>query len=104
MFIPIAVTSLAVLAAVQGVAWLFGVLVGETEVGGLVGPAGADAPIKDLITSIGQPLGFAVGAGAVIAHLCLLDRGSDSGVDRLLPADVQPLLADRLRPARRQPC
>ena len=80
VFLPIAVTSLAVLAAIQGVAWLFGVLVGETHVGGLVGPAGADAPIKDLITSIGQPLGFAVGAGAVIAHLSLLDRGSDSGV------------------------
>ena len=80
VFIPIAFTALAVLAAVQGVAWLFGVLVGETEVGGLVGPAGAEAPIKDLITSIGQPLGFAVGAGAVIAHLCLLDQDRDSGV------------------------
>jgi hypothetical protein len=79
VFIPIAVTALAVLAAVQGVAWLFGVLVGETEVGGLVGPAGAQAPIKDLITSIGQPLGFAVGAGAVIAHLSLLDQDRASG-------------------------
>jgi hypothetical protein len=80
VFIPIAFTALAVLAAVQGVAWLFGVLVGETEVGGILGPAGAEAPIKDLITSIGQPLGFAVGAGAVIAHLCLLDQGRESGV------------------------
>ncbi len=80
VFIPIAVTSLAVLAAVQGISWLFGRLVGETEVGGLLGPAGAQAPIKDLITSIAQPLGFAVGAGAVIANLSLLDRGAESGV------------------------
>jgi hypothetical protein len=79
VFIPIAVTSLLVLAAVQGVAWLFGVLIGETEVGGLVGPAGSQAPIKDFITSMGQPLGFAVGAGAVIAHLSLLDRGAEAG-------------------------
>ena len=80
VFILIALTSLLALAAVQGVAWLFGHLVGETEVGGVVGSAGSKAPIKDLITSLGQPLGFAIGAGAVIANLCLLDRGAESGV------------------------
>ncbi len=80
VFIPIALTTLAVLAAVQGIAWLAARAVGETEVGGLLGPAGAHAPIKDLITWIAQPLGFAVGAGAVIAHLCLLDRDAESGV------------------------
>ncbi len=80
VFILIALTSLLALAAVEGVAWLFGHLVGETEVGGVVGSAGSKAPIKDLITSLGQPLGFAIGAGAVIANLCLLDRGAESGV------------------------
>ncbi len=79
VFLPIALTTLAVMAAVQGLAWLVGEVVGETEFGGLVGPAGGRAPIKDFILWAAQPLGLAVGSGAVVSHLSLLDRGSDAG-------------------------
>lgn len=79
VFVPIGLTALAVLATVQGLAWLVGQTLGETEFGGLLGPAGGSAPVKDFITWGAQPLGFAVGAGAVVSHLSLLDRGSDAG-------------------------
>ncbi len=79
VFLPIALTALAVLGAAHGLAWLVGKAVGETEFGGLVGPAGGSAPIKDFIIWASQPLGFAVGAGAVVSHLCLLDRGEEAG-------------------------
>jgi hypothetical protein len=79
VLVPIALTALAVLAAVHGIAWLAGKAVGETEFGGLLGPAGGKAPVKDVITWAAQPLGFAVGAGAVISHLSLLDHGKEAG-------------------------
>jgi hypothetical protein len=78
--VPIGLVALPILAAIQGLGLLAAKIAGDDEVGGFLGPAGAHSTIKDALSAIGHPVGYAVVAGAVIAfwHLRELDR--DPGI------------------------
>ena len=80
VLLPIGLLALPILGAVELLAYLGGELAGEGEIGGFFGPAGASAPVKDTITGLGQPIGYAVVGGALVSVLHLLEQGEGPSI------------------------
>jgi hypothetical protein len=81
VLLPLGLLALAVIGGVEMVGWIVAKLAGEEEVGGFIGPAGGSAPARDIVTSVGRPIGFAIVGGAVVGHWALRERGAEDGIE-----------------------
>jgi hypothetical protein len=67
-FVPMGLTTIAIVGAIAGIAWLVSLATGAVDTG-----------ISISLPSVARSLGFAVAAAAVIAFVRDLDRGQEAG-------------------------
>jgi hypothetical protein len=92
VFLSIALIGFVILAAIQGVQYLFEQLTGSTDYTLRFEPGGLDLRYDGSLTGFGQPIGFAVVSGAVVAFLRMReDEGERPGVREAFAAMYQRL-------------
>jgi hypothetical protein len=80
IFMAIALVGFVVLAAIQGAQFLFEQLTGSTDFTLRFEPPGFDIRLDGSLTGFGQPIGFAVISGAVVAFLRMREESELPGV------------------------
>jgi hypothetical protein len=78
-FIPIGLTAIPIIAAIEAAQWVFRQLANDDQVKPSIHVGGARLELSSSLSGVGRPLGFAVTAAAAISVVCLLERGAPAG-------------------------